>query len=193
LSALKIDLARLTARLPEQSEVLRTRTREMAALIDTAMESALQIASDSRPGILDNLGLEAALDWEARRFQGRTGIQCEVTPTFEEVDLDRERRTMMFRIFQEILANVARHAQATRVTVGLQRQGDRFLLTVKDDGRGISGREIADQKSLGLLGMRERAIVLGGDLRIASGPGRGTKVTLIVPVSRSSSLTTKAE
>ena len=181
LSALKVELAAVAANLPEGRVALRAKTKEMLTLLDIAMKSALQIASASRPGVLDTLGLGAALDWEARRFQARTGIECQFGSSLEELDLDREQRTMMFRIFQETLSNVARHAGASHVTVGLEKEADGLLLTVEDDGRGITDREIADPKSLGLLAMRESALLLGGKLLITGAPGKGTSVTLTVP------------
>jgi signal transduction histidine kinase len=183
LSALKIDLSRMAANPPTEPEALQARTRGMVTLVDTAMKSALQIASDSRPGILDTLGLAAALDWEARRFQAKTGIQCRFTSRFDGVDVDQERRTVMFRFFQEALANVARHSGATRVTVGLEKEAGRVLLTVEDNGRGITDREIADPKSLGLLTMRESAHLLRGEFLISGAPGKGTTVTLTIPLS----------
>lgn len=184
LSALKMDLTRLAFNPPNEVETLRSRTSGMVDLVDTAMKSALQIASDSRPGILDTLGLAAALDWEARRFQVRTQIQCQFTSPFEELNLDAERRTVMFRFFQEALSNIAYHAAATRVVVGLEREGDRLLLIVEDNGRGITAREIADPKSLGLLNMRESALRLGGKFSISGAPGKGTRVVLAIPLNR---------
>ena len=183
LSALKIDLSRMAASPPKELEALRARTKGMVTLVDAAMKSALQIASDSRPGVLDTLGLAPALDWEARRFQARTDIKCLFTSRFHELDLDQEHRTVMFRFFQEALSNIARHAGATRVTVSLEKEGGRLLLTVEDNGRGITSREIADPKSLGLLTMRESAHLLGGEFLISGAPGKGTRVTLAVPLS----------
>lgn len=183
LSALKIDLSRMGANPPREPEAVQARTKAMVTLVDAAMKSALEIASDSRPGILDTLGLAAALDWEARRFQARTEIQCQFTSRFHELDLDQEHRTVMFRFFQEALSNIARHAGATRVTVGLEKEVGRLVLTVEDNGRGITGREIADPKSLGLLTMRESAHQLKGEFVISGAPGKGTRVTLAIPLS----------
>jgi signal transduction histidine kinase len=182
LSALKVDLAWLAANTPNDAVVQQTRLGEMLALVATAMKSALQIASDSRPAALDQLGLGATLDLEAQRFQARTGIPCEVTSDVGDLDLDRERRTVLFRIFQEALANVEGHANATRVTVSLDRAGDSLVLAVRDDGRGITGRQTSDPKSLGILGMRESARVVRGKMRISGAPGRGTTVTVTVPL-----------
>jgi signal transduction histidine kinase len=183
LSALKIDLSRMAANPPHEPEALQARMRGMVTLVDAAMKSALQIASDSRPGILDTLGLAAALDWEARRFQARTNIQCQFTSRFHELDLDQEHRTVMFRFFQEALSNVARHAGATHVTVGLEKEAGRLVLVVEDNGRGITGQEIDDPKSLGLLTMRESAHLLGGEFLISGAPGHGTRLTLTIPLS----------
>jgi two-component system, NarL family, sensor histidine kinase UhpB len=184
LVALKIELAGMTTSPPEQPDAVRARAREMLTLLDVAMKSALQIAGNSRPGLLDNVGLRAALDWEARRFQARTGIQCQFTSRLEEPDLDLEHRTVVFRFFQEALANSARRPGATRVSVGLEGEPGRLLLIVKDNGRPVTDRETADPESLGLLAMREDALLLGGKLLISGAPRRGTRVTLTVPLSR---------
>jgi signal transduction histidine kinase len=184
LVALKIDLAGLAASPPEQPGVLRARANEMLTLLDDAMKSALQIAGDMRPGLLENVGLGAALDWEAQRFQARTGIECQFTSRLEEPDLDLARRTVVFRVFQEALANAARRAGATHITVDLEDESGRLLLIVEDNGRTITGREIADPESLGLLTMRDDAFELGGKLLISNAPGRGTRVTLTVPLKR---------
>jgi signal transduction histidine kinase len=136
-----------------------------------------------RPGILDDLGLTAAIEWQAQEFQTRTGVRCEFATELEDFHLDRDRATAVFRIFQETLTNIARHARATQVIVSLiERDGD-LILEVRDNGRGVTTREMANPKSLGLLGMRERALVFGGEVRISGLPGAGTSVTARIPLS----------
>jgi signal transduction histidine kinase len=184
LSALKLDLVWMAANMPGALIAERERTTNMLRLLDIAISSALQIANESRPGALDLLGLTAAIESEADRFQARTGLRCHVMSDLQEPGLDQERRTVMFRIFQTALSNVERHARATRVTIGLERDGDHLVLTVQDDGRGISAREMADPTSLGLLSMRESADLLRGEIRITGSPGKGTTLTLRVPVER---------
>jgi signal transduction histidine kinase len=178
---MKFEVSGMAAALPEERADLGAHVKEMRTLLDGAMESALRIASYSRPALLDTLGLVAALNSEARRFQARTGIQCEVTSNSTHLDLNRETLTVIFRIIQEALSNVARHAQATRVTIGLEKLADGLLLTVEDNGLGIPDRAIGDPKSLGLLGMRESTLLLGGTMLITGTPGKGTRVSVTIP------------
>jgi signal transduction histidine kinase len=137
-----------------------------------------------RPGILDHLGLAAALEWQANEFQTRTGIKCDVHANLRHPGLHPDLNTAFFRIFQETLTNIIRHAGATHVTVHLKQRDGRIVLEVKDNGRGISKEEISNTQSMGLLGMRERAGLLGGDFKISAGAGgKGTKVTVSMPIA----------
>jgi signal transduction histidine kinase len=144
------------------------------------IESVRRIASDLRPGVLDDLGLVAAIEWQARDFERRTGIVCDVAEV-SDVPLDRDVATAVFRIFQEILTNVARHAGGSRVEARLSPVGAGAILEVRDDGRGITEEELAARQSLGLLGMRERAVIFGGDVRVGGLPSGGTRVTVTIP------------
>jgi signal transduction histidine kinase len=136
-----------------------------------------------RPGLLDDLGLAAAIEWQAEEFQDRTGITCEVAVDLQEASLSRDRVTAIFRIFQETLTNVARHAKASRVDVRLDTQGDRLVLEVKDNGRGITDNEIKDPKAFGLIGMRERVLALNGECVISGRPGSGTTIVVNIPLN----------
>jgi signal transduction histidine kinase len=143
-----------------------------------------RIATELRPGILDHLGLAAALEWQANEFQTRTGIKCDVQTSLREPGLHPDLNTAFFRIFQETLTNIIRHAGATHVTVHLKERDSRVILEVKDNGRGISKDEISSTRSMGLLNMRERAGLLGGDFKISTGAGgKGTKVTVSIPIA----------
>jgi signal transduction histidine kinase len=134
-----------------------------------------------RPAVLDDLGLVPALEWQVRQFQARTNIRCETR--FEEPAFMRnEQATSVFRIFQEILTNVARHSQASKLRIALETRGGEVFLEVKDNGRGMRPEQMADSKSLGLLGMRERASLLGGAVLIDGQPGKGTTVSVRVPL-----------
>jgi signal transduction histidine kinase len=166
------------ARLDEAParEFMMTKTETMGGLIDETIRTVRRIASELRPGVLDELGLEAAIDWLARDFQSRSGIECEVQT--EEVQLDKDRSTAMFRVCQEALTNVARHAAATRVSIRLERDEDDLVLRVRDNGRGIRVSEQTQTKSLGILGMRERASLAGGELSIERNPDQGTSVVM---------------
>ncbi len=184
LTGLKLQLTWLSGRLPQEARDLREKTRSMATHIDETIHSVRRIATELRPGVLDTAGLLAALEWQATQFQNQTGIICEVKAEVQETLWNQDLNTAFFRIFQEALTNVIRHANATRVTVRLMETARRLVLEVKDDGRGISDAEIHNTKSIGLLGMRERAGLLGGEVRITGEPGRGTVVTVSIPKTR---------
>jgi signal transduction histidine kinase len=164
---------------------LLEKTRELGAHIDSTIKMVRRIATELRPGILDHLGLGAALEWQANEFQTRTGIRCDVESGLSEMALDADINTALFRIFQETLTNIIRHAGATHVAVHLKERGDRVILGVRDNGRGISKAEISNTKSMGLLNMRERAALLGGDFKISRIPGgKGTRVVVSIPLQR---------
>jgi signal transduction histidine kinase len=182
LTGIKMDATWILAKLPEGHTKLVARAKSMSSLIDSMVQMVRRIATDLRPGLLDNLGLVAAVEWQASEFQTRTGVACQVTSNLRDTSLAPESATTVFRIFQETLTNVARHAQATKVQVDLFEQQDRVILQVADNGRGIDLAEVTQSKSVGLLGMRERAAILGGDLVISGAPGQGTTVVLSVPL-----------
>jgi len=142
-----------------------------------------RIASDLRPGVLDEVGLDAAAEWAVREFQDRTGIDCRFESTLNGDWSDLERATPIFRILQQALTNVARHARARHVEVRLQAGSDGLHLEVLDDGAGIDPARIADSRSFGLLGMRERARALGGNCVIAPRPEGGTRVSATIPLA----------
>jgi signal transduction histidine kinase len=154
---------------------------ECGEMIDSAIHSVQRIATDLRPGLLDHLGLAAALQQEAHGFQKRSGIACELHVPANHLSLPRDIATAIFRIFQEALTNVVRHAQATAVRVTLEANVERVVLQVEDNGRGIRPDDVTDSRSLGLLGMRERASVLGGDVAIEPVTPSGSRVTLRLP------------
>ncbi len=183
LTRLKMDLAWLAGRLPRSQRTLLDRLTDMSNHVDATIQSVRRIATELRPGILDDLGLVAALEWQANEFQCRTGIECHVTSTLQDTLLDADLNTAFFRIFQETLTNIMRHANASRVEVRSTQHDDRVVLTVADNGRGITPDEIADRRSIGLLGMEERAALLGGDVEIKGEPGKGTTVTVKIPLA----------
>ncbi len=184
LAELKMDLSLISSRIDPKEAVITQKIGTMNALIDSTLDSVRNVAARLRPGVLDDLGLIAAIEWQARDFQKRFGIQCELNLEPEELCLKREQATAIFRIFQETLTNVARHAKATTVWITLKEQPGQLTLSVRDDGRGISEEEIFSSTSLGLLGMRERALVFGGEVLITSAPREGTTVTLKMPARR---------
>jgi PAS domain S-box-containing protein len=156
---------------------------EAGELADQTITAVQRIAAELRPGVLDQLGLFPALKHEGQRFQKRTGIACKVELPQRQPELPAQVATAVFRIFQETLTNVARHAEATEVRVTFREEGSRVILEVADNGRGLPADALGSPKALGLLGMQERAAVLGGDVQFQSGPGRGTTVTLRLPLT----------
>ena len=181
LTGLKLDLAWMTQQIAKNQPTLLERLRTMSGQIDSTIQTVRRIATELRPGILDDLGLIAALEWQANEFQSLTGIECIVRSEVDDSALDVDINTAFFRIFQETLTNVARHAKATRVRVLLQKGKRELNLVVRDDGRGITSTEIHDTNSIGLLGMRERAGLLGGKIQFESEPGKGTVVSVTIP------------
>jgi signal transduction histidine kinase len=181
LTGLKIDLSWLTAELsasPGQPTVaIANKLQAMAGLIELATTSIRQIASELRPPMLDHLGLADTLRWEAATFEQRTGIRCRVSGSLRQ-EMPAERAVAVFRIFQEALTNVARHAGAGAVRVSLRETARDVILEIRDNGRGISARAAVNPGAIGLHGMHERATLLGGSLSIEGRRGRGTRIIL---------------
>ncbi len=189
LTGLKLDVAWVHKRITESIEPARpaavlARLASALELLDSTIQSVRDVATTLRPGVLDELGLEAAVEWQVREFQHRTGIACETTIWPHNMVLGPEQSTALFRILQEVLTNVVRHAQATKVHIKLEQSGEQVSLQVQDDGRGISGVEQSGPKAFGLLGMRLRAQQQGGSFDIQGTPGMGTTVTVSIPLYR---------
>ena len=159
---------------------------QMKRMLDGTLHTVRRITTNLRPPVLDELGLRAAIEWQAEGFSRRVGIRCEVDAEPLECTC-RDTSTALFRIFQEILTNVARHAQASRVRVRLREESDRYVMVVSDNGRGFSTATASKPNSFGILGMGERAEALGGKVEIASGLAQGTTVTVCLPVRVGSS------
>jgi signal transduction histidine kinase len=181
LTGLKMEVTWLAKRLREKP--LIEKTDSMCKLIDTTVQTVRKIATGLRPEMLDDMGLIAAVGWQAKEFQKRTGIRCRAKLP-PEVKLDIDVSTTMFRIFQEILTNVARHSRATRVDMELTVGDERVGLDVVDNGVGIADSDLHGRKSLGLLGMQERAMLFGGEVGITGTPGQGTRVSVSIPIGR---------
>ena len=188
LTGLNMDLAWLQNRLEPEQSALLAKTRVMSHLIDTTIQAVRQISIELRLPILDDLGLAAAIEWQLQDLQKHTGLHCELIGSQGEYALDVDGRTTVFRIFQEVLTNVSRHANAPQVKVSLRENSDHLILRVHDNGRGISQDEIHSTKSIGLLGMRERAQLRGGDVHIRGTSGHGTTVTVRLPLSMGQSV-----
>jgi len=183
LTALKMDLFSLKQSVPEPlRHPLRRKTDQMAGLIDQMVDKVRTLATELRPAVLDSLGLSAAIDWAGRQFAERTGIECTLDLPPHPVLIDSERSTDVFRILQEALTNVVRHARATRVDVHLRTTPEELVLEVHDNGRGISDREVDDPRAFGLVGMRERVLQWGGEVGVRAVPQGGTSVTVCIPL-----------
>ena len=186
LTGLKLDvswLARRMALVPDPTrDPLLKRLGTMASQIDGCVQTVRRIATGLRPGVLDDLGLDEAIEWQAHEFQSRSGIRVELSLPEGELKLDRDRATAIFRIFQELITNVARHSGATGVSVQLTPEAGWVVLEVGDNGRGITAAELAMPNALGLLGMRERAAQFGGSLEIQGTKGQGTRAVIRMPV-----------
>jgi PAS domain S-box-containing protein len=192
LTSLKWDLEGIGNALAGYSQPppgrLREKIESMMRLADTTINTVRRIASELRPSILDDLGLVSAIQWQTKQFEARTGITSYCHCAFEDLDFDHEQSTAIFRIFQEALTNVLRHAQATRVDIAIAADAGQFVLTISDNGRGITTEEKSRSKSLGLVGMYERAYLIGGRIDIAGVNGEGTLVTVRVPISTQTEL-----
>jgi len=182
LTALKIDFSWLNNRLPKNQKSLLEKIESMSKLVDMTIQMVRRISSELRPGILDDLGLAAAIEWQAEEFQDRTGIKCEIALEPEDIILDQDCSTTIFRIFQEAITNVVRHANATEVKISLEKEAGKLMLEVKDNGKGITEEQISDPKSFGLIGIRERAHFWGGEVVISGVRDKGPTVTVSIPL-----------
>ena len=182
LTGLKMEVTWLAKRLKEAPLV--EKTDSMCRLIDSSVQTVRKIATGLRPEMLDDMGLVAAVGWQAKEFQKRTGIRVRIKLPPESARPDIDVATTMFRIFQEILTNVARHSRATRIDVDLQIAEDKVSLEVADNGVGIAEADLNGRKSLGLLGMHERALLFGGEVSITGRTGEGTRVLVTIPLRK---------
>lgn len=189
LTGLKLDLAELDRKMArlkghEAGDLPRQRIQEMLLRVDETIRAVREICTQLRPPILDNLGLEAAIEWQLGEFQRKTGVSCRFMPWRTEPRLDQEKTTALFRIFQELLTNTARHSGASRVEVRLEAWPEHVVLELKDNGRGL-GQEVALGKSgLGLLGIKERVDLLRGSFELESNRGLGTRAVVKIPLGK---------
>jgi PAS domain S-box-containing protein len=183
LTGIKMDLSWFLRHPRPDTKTMERKVQAMGQLVDQTVQAVRTISSELRPRVLDDFGLVAALEWQAEEFSKKTGIPCLFLSSVREIDLETDRSIAVFRIFQETLTNVARHAEATKVEASLKKNGKGLVLTIQDNGRGISGEEVANPHSLGLVGMRERALILGGTFEIKGKDGKGIKVVLNLPVT----------
>jgi len=183
LSVLKMDLAWLTKHLTHPDRSMQARLDSMGTVIDSTLQVLHRVCTELRPVILDDFGLAAAIQWQTEDFQNRTGIACKLNLESEADKLNQEESTAMFRIFQETLTNVLRHAAATEIRVRLWEEDGQVKLEIADNGKGITDMEINRTTSLGLIGMQERVYGLNGTIQFSGTPGKGTRVSVAVPAS----------
>ncbi len=183
LTALNMELAHLETTLAASSVNQRAQIEQMHSVVDQMIEAVQEISSELRLGQLDVLGLTAAIEWQLKEFSHRSRIPCSVTRLDEIESLSDAQNTAVFRILQEALTNIVRHAGATRVAVSLQAGTEEVVLKIRDNGRGATASELNDRKAIGLLGMRERAQSVGGTVAITSEPGVGTTVLVTIPLA----------
>jgi PAS domain S-box-containing protein len=183
LTALKIDLAWIENRLPPKREDLNAQAQSMSKLIDGTIQKVRKLAMELRPDVLDNLGLTAAIEWQVEEVRKRAGLKYDVQFEPNDIAIDQNRSIDIFRILQETLTNIIRHSQASKVYIHLQQKEDKVVLTVQDNGRGIASGQIADHRSIGLIGMRERARKWGGEIKITGIRNKGTTVMVTLPLN----------
>ncbi len=180
LTVFKMNLKALEKR-GREDERFKERVQDLSKAIDGIIHSVRKIASELRPAVLDDLGLDAALEWQMQVFSEKSGIESGFSTQVDSDAIDSDLATALFRISQEALTNVARHSGASRVEVRLFSQGEGLIMTVKDNGRGIMEKELTGTSSLGLLGMKERASAFGGEVEINGVKGEGTTITVRIP------------
>ena len=188
LTGLKIDLSWLAKKTSREQELILAKIKSMYELIDEAIQTVKRISTELRPGVLDDLGLSAAIEWAGQEFEKRTEIKPEFISRPKDIILDGDRSTAIFRIFQEALTNIVRHANATNARISLKQDGDRVILRIRDNGKGIDKKQLSDPKAFGLIGMRERAMSKGGDVKISATPGGGTTIIVSIPLKNMENL-----
>lgn len=183
LTAIKIDLGSLKSDLPQQAAELRNKIDEIRSLVDSTINTVRKISTELRPGILDELGLSAAIEWQFEEFLKRNKVRGRLNVKPEEINLNNTISTAVFRVFQESLTNIARHSGASKVLVNLKLKENQLNLTIADDGVGIEIDKLNSIKSLGLIGMRERMNLVGGNIKIAPNKPKGTKISVTIPIT----------
>jgi PAS domain S-box-containing protein len=181
LTALRMDLSLLGMQAGAMPQAVMDRIQAMKGLVDRAIQGVRNVAANLRPSALD-MGVVSAIEWLRDEFVRHTGIPCAVHVGQDYIDLDETRAVVIFRIVQESLTNISRYAQASKVAIALEQHGDALWLEVRDDGQGFSPLLVEKGKSYGLLGMRERAIALGGRVEIISAPGQGALISVKIPM-----------
>ena len=184
LTALKMDILHFEQKLPSNSADLRKQFQSMTKIIDNTIQSVQRIAMELRPPILDAFGLCEAIAWQAGEYNKKLGIQFDLNCLQEHVELEKELETTLFRIFQETLTNIARHAEASHVRVSLSQVNRYLVFEIEDNGKGIKKEHIEDPNSLGLIGIQERVHPWNGQVQFEGSPEKGTTVTVKIPLKQ---------
>jgi signal transduction histidine kinase len=184
LTALKMDLFQLEKNFPEENQDWRKRTQSMMDLVDTTIKSVQRIAMELRPPILDAFGLCEAIAWQAKEYEKRFSIKFDLNCLQSHFELDEDLKTTFFRVFQESVTNVVRHAEASKVNVSMDQQNDQLVMKIRDNGKGIQKGQIEGSSSLGLIGIRERVRYWNGEVFFHGAPEKGTTVEIQIPVSK---------
>jgi PAS domain S-box-containing protein len=182
LTGLKMDVSWISKRINSDQEPIREKIKGIAGLLDDTVKIVRRISTELRPSILDDLGLIEAMEWQGQEFQRRSAIKVFFDSGIDDLELPGKMAIGIFRIYQESLTNVARHAFATEVHTTFNKEDGRLMLRIKDNGAGFDVSSIGKKKTLGLLGMKERTLILGGTYEITSSPGNGTLVSVTVPL-----------
>lgn len=183
LTVLKMDVSWLNKKFTNVDEPVRQKMKGLLNMLDGTVKTVRRISSELRPSLLDDLGLVAAMEWQLNEFEKRSDIKTRFSCPEEEEEFPNNVKTGLFRIFQESLTNVVRHSNAKKLIISLERGVDSFILSIQDDGKGFDKQKVADKKTLGILGMKERALMIGGTYDITSTPGKGTTVMVTVPLN----------
>jgi signal transduction histidine kinase len=183
LTGLKMDLRTISKQIRPDQEAIHQRITGSIQLIDSTIVTMRRISSDLRPGILDDLGLVAAVDWLVTNFQNRSDIQVNLEVDPPDLEVPKELHTGLFRIIQEGLTNVMRHSKATEVWITINGEPDQLQIEVRDNGRGFDPKILKETRSLGLIGIRERALLIGGEAKIEGNPGKGTRIEICIPMT----------
>jgi PAS domain S-box-containing protein len=188
LTVLKMDVSWLNKKIPEPDDAIRQKMQELLMMLDETVRTVRRISSELRPSLLDDLGLTAALEWQLKEFEKRSGIKTNFEAPESEIRLPNNVKTAFFRIFQESLTNVARHSEAKSVLVSLGFREDKFVLSIIDDGKGFDRQKMAEKRTLGILGMQERTSMIGGSYNITGKPGKGTTVEVAISLDPAESI-----
>jgi PAS domain S-box-containing protein len=186
LTALKMDFAWLAKNLPKEQTVLIDKAKSMQELLDGNVKLARDITTRLRPAILDDFGLLAAIEWQASDFDARTGIKCRVKSNVKKINLHKNLSISLFRVFQEALTNILKHSEASHVDINLMKKSNIMTIEIQDEGKGIKKSDLRKKGAFGILGIRERASLLGGTLNIDSHPGKGTTIRVTISMTKRS-------